>query len=126
MVKDSIRIKTPTGEVEIVMTFARLNNIARVVGDVGLLGSVLIDPVTQIEFMKTLVEEQKSDGFSSDKPLLDVNLLTIESAKELLRWGCEHLTDFFTGQLTQAIEIREKFSNLTAVSSEASTDGQTE
>lgn len=86
--------------VEIKMTYARLMHIAGIIGDVGSINYMYIDPKLQESVVRGFLSKIKKDDGSvsfDDKDLyVEFDDLTSEEALKIIDFVEKHETDFFT------------------------------
>lgn len=92
-------------EVELFMSFARLNRICAVVGDAEQVARIFSDPTMQMNIMTVLLapKDVKFEEFRLDDYEIDPSEIP-----DILHWVSEHLLDFFLTALEKGMEMGQK------------------
>lgn len=85
---------------QIKMSYARLNYIAGLIGDIDKIPAIYVLPELQEKVVKGFLASYVVDGdaryYDSEKPLIPVDELSAEDALKIIDFVEEHETDFFT------------------------------
>lgn len=92
---------------EVKMSFGMLNEIARQVGSIELIGEIAIDPNLRDSVITSLLSKRDAKG----KIIEQVNLFTLDMETDevtaLLHWAGGHVADFFLNSLEKTKTLLE-------------------
>lgn len=114
---DKLSVQINGKTVKVVMSFGMLNEVAKIVGSVDNIGSLIVDAEMREAVLVTLLSERDEDGEISKPFNAKTADLTIEDYIKIANWVSEHLLSFFLKLLEGANLLQEKVkpqvSNLT-------------
>lgn len=93
------------------MTYARLNYIAGLIGDLDKIPAMYVVPDLQEKvikgFLATFVSNEDARYFDSEKPIVPFEELSLDDALKIVDFVEAHETDFFTKAITR-LETKAK------------------
>lgn len=99
---------------EVLMSYTLLNQLVKIVGDFSKIGNIIVDHDIRDQFLTVMIQERDERGRVSEENFvsLDNAGLSVEDANAALKFGTEHVADFFVEQLRSQMETGQKHSEL--------------
>lgn len=106
-VEDSITININGKAKAVTMYFGLLNEIAKKIPDIEMVGDIMGDPTMREEVMKILLAERNDEGEVTKAFNPITANITLADANKLLVWTTEHMLGFLMASLQEAKKISE-------------------
>lgn len=101
-------IKVDGKEHEIFMSFALLNRLAFLVGDIDNIGMIHINPEMREAFMKELMAERSKGGKITKEVQIDDVEISLDDIQLALDFASEHVLDFTLGALEKSMLLQQR------------------
>lgn len=99
---------------EVFMSYTLLNQLVKIVGDFSKIGNIIVDHDIRDQFLTVMIQERDERGRVSEENFISLDNagLSVEDANVALKFGTEHVADFFVEQLRSQMETGQKHSEL--------------
>lgn len=99
---------------EVLMSYTLLNQLVKIVGDFSKIGNIIVDHDIRDQFLTVMIQERDERGRVSEENFISLDNagLSVEDANAALKFGTEHVADFFVEQLRSQMETGQKHSEL--------------